>query len=139
MGKIKIGVIGTGHLGKLHVKMFKQIQECEVTGIYDGNSQTAKDVAQEFNVKAFDNLDDLLKNIQAASIAVSTTAHHEVAKKCLEKNIHIFVEKPITSSISEAEELVQISSKAGTIIAFNFAKTSASVHFSLLMFCSHSK
>src|SRR3990170_2928484 len=110
MGKIKIGVIGTGHLGKLHVKMFKQIQECEVTGIYDGNSQTAKDVAQEFNVKAFDNLDDLLKNIQAASIAVSTTAHHEVAKKCLEKNIHIFVEKPITSSISEAEELVQISS-----------------------------
>src|SRR3970040_1879973 len=110
MGKIKIGVIGTGHLGKLHVKMFKQIQECEVTGIYDGNSQTAKDVAQEFNVKAFDNLDDLLKNIQAASIAVSTTTHHEVAKKCLEKNIHIFVEKPITSSISEAEELVQISS-----------------------------
>src|SRR3990167_4838740 len=110
MGKIKIGVIGTGHLGKLHVKMFKQIQECEVTGIYDGNSQTVKDVAQEFNVQAFDNLDDLLKNIQAASIAVSTTAHHEVAKKCLEKNIHIFVEKPITSSISEAEELVQISS-----------------------------
>jgi len=110
MGKIKIGVIGTGHLGKLHVKMFKQIQECEVIGIYDGNSQTVKDVAQEFNVQAFDNLDDLLKNIQAASIAVSTTAHHEVAKKCLEKNIHIFVEKPITSSISEAEELVQISS-----------------------------
>jgi predicted dehydrogenase len=110
MGKIKIGVIGTGHLGKLHIKMFKQIQECEVTGIYDANNQTAQNVAREFNVKAFNNLEDLLKNIQAASIAVTTTAHHEVAKKCLENNIHIFVEKPITASISEAEELVQIAS-----------------------------
>jgi predicted dehydrogenase len=110
MEKLKIGVIGTGHLGKLHVKMFKQISECEVTGIYDSNSQTAKDVALEFNTKAFDSLDNLLDEIQAASIAVSTTAHHEIAKRCMEKGVHVFVEKPITASISEAEELVQISS-----------------------------
>ena len=110
MEKLQIGVIGTGHLGKLHVKMFKQISECEVTGIYDSNSQTAKDVALEFNTKAFDSLDNLLDEIQAASIAVSTTAHHEIAKRCMEKGVHVFVEKPITASISEAEELVQISS-----------------------------
>jgi predicted dehydrogenase len=109
MEKLKIGVIGTGHLGKLHVKMFKQTSECEVAGIYDSNKQTAAEVAQEFNVKLFNNLDDILNNIQAASIAVSTTAHHEIAKKCLEKGIHVFVEKPITASISEAEELVQLS------------------------------
>jgi predicted dehydrogenase len=111
MEKLKIGVIGTGHLGKLHIKMFKQISECEVTGIYDSNNQTAKDVAQEFNVKAFDNLDDLLNVIQAVSIAVSTTAHHAIAKKCLERGMHVFVEKPITASISEAEELVKLSSE----------------------------
>jgi predicted dehydrogenase len=110
MEKLKIGVIGTGHLGKLHVKMFKQISECEVTGIYDSNNQTASDVAMEFNTKAFDSLDNLLDEIQAASIAVSTTAHHEIAKRCMEKGVHIFVEKPITASITEAEELVQISS-----------------------------
>ena len=110
MEKLKIGVIGTGHLGKLHVKMFKQISECEVTGIYDSNNQTASDVAMEFNTKAFDSLDNLLNVIQAASIAVSTTAHHEIAKRCMEKGVHVFVEKPITASISEAEELVQISS-----------------------------
>jgi len=110
MEKLKIGIIGTGHLGKLHVKMFKQISESEVIGIYDSNNQTAMDVALEFNVKAFDNLDDLLNVIQAVSIAVSTTAHHEIAKKCLERGIHVFVEKPITASISEAEELVQIAS-----------------------------
>src|SRR3989339_626715 len=110
MEKIKVGIIGTGHLGKLHVKMFKQISECEVAGIFDSNSQTAKVAAQEFNTKAFDNLDDLLNEIRAASIAVNTTAHHEIAKRCMEKGVHIFVEKPITASISEAEELVQLSS-----------------------------
>lgn len=110
MEKLKIGVIGTGHLGKLHVKMFKQITECEVAGIYDSNSQTAAEVAREFNIKAFENLDNLLNLIQAASIAVSTTAHYEIAKKCLEKGIHVFVEKPITANIPEAEELVQLSS-----------------------------
>jgi predicted dehydrogenase len=109
MEKLKIGVIGTGHLGKLHVKMFRQIPECEVIGIYDSNSQVVKDVAQEYDVKAFDNLDNLLNSIQAASIAVSTTAHYEVSKICLEKGVHIFVEKPITASISEAEELVRLS------------------------------
>jgi predicted dehydrogenase len=110
MEKFKIGIIGTGHLGKLHVKMFKQITECEVVGIFDSNNQTAQDVAQEFNVKAFDNLNDLLNLTQAVSIAVSTTAHHEIAMKCLERGVHVFVEKPITASISEAEELVQIAS-----------------------------
>src|SRR3989339_1325605 len=110
MEKLKVGIIGTGHLGKLHVKMFKQISECEVAGIFDSNSQTAKVTAREFNTKAFDNLDDLLNEIRAASIAVNTTAHHEIAKRCMEKGVHIFVEKPITASISEAEELVQLSS-----------------------------
>lgn len=110
MEKFKIGVIGTGHLGKLHVKMFKQISECEVTGIFDSNNQTASEVAQEFNVKAYETLDELLSEIQAASIAVSTTAHFEIAKMCMEKGIHVFIEKPITASIPEAEELVKIAS-----------------------------
>ena len=108
MGKLKIGVIGTGHLGKLHVKMFKQINECEVVGIYDNNRQIAAEVAKEFLIKDYENLDQLLNEIEAASIAVSTTAHHEVAKKCFEKGIHVFVEKPITATIQEAEELVKI-------------------------------
>lgn len=108
MEKLKLGVIGTGHLGKLHIKMFKQIGECDVVGIYDSNPITASNVSKEFDVKVFDDLDSLLNSVQAASIAVSTTAHFEVAKKCLEKGIHIFIEKPITASISEAEALVEL-------------------------------
>jgi predicted dehydrogenase len=81
MEKIKIGIIGTGHLGKLHVKMFKQVFECEVIGLYDSNVQTAKEVAQEFNVKVFDTLDELLNEIQAASIAVNTSSARSSALK----------------------------------------------------------
>lgn len=108
MQKLKIGVIGTGHLGKLHVKMFKQITECEVVGIYDSKSQVAAEAGKEFLVKPFENLDQFLDEINAASIAVTTTAHYEIAKKCFEKGIHVFVEKPITAGIHEAEELVKL-------------------------------
>lgn len=111
MEKIKVGVIGTGHLGKLHVKMFKQISECDVAGLFDTNPKTAQDVSNEFGVQTFDSLESLIANVQAVSIAVNTTAHYEVAKKCLEGNVHVFVEKPITSSIPEAEELVELSAE----------------------------
>lgn len=109
MEKLKVGIIGTGHLGKLHIKMFKQISECDVVGIYDSNSQTASETAKAYDVKSYGTLEELCSQIQAASIAVNTTSHHAVAKKCLESGIHIFIEKPITASIQEAEELVQIS------------------------------
>ncbi len=111
MEKLKIGVIGTGHLGKLHVKMFTQIDSCELVGIYDSNADQAAEVGSEFIVKSFDSLDELLSSVDAVSIAAITSAHHELAKICLEKGIHVFVEKPITVTIPEAEELVKIANE----------------------------
>jgi len=107
--KLKVGVVGTGHLGKLHIKMFRQIENCEVIGIYDSDVNHAQEAAKEFSVQAFETMDDLLENIEAASIAVITSAHYEVAKRCLKKGIHIFIEKPITATIKEAADLVKIS------------------------------
>lgn len=109
MEKLSVGVIGVGHLGKLHTKMFKQIENCELVGVFDANPEQAKSVAAEFGVSAFNSIDDLLLKVNAVSIATTTSAHFEVAKKCLEKNIHVFVEKPITTTIEEAEKLVEIS------------------------------
>ena len=111
MSKIKVGVIGTGHLGKLHTKMFKSIDNCELVGIYDSNPNQAEDVSKEFSVPAINSLDELLKQIDAASISATTTSHYELAKKCFENGIHVFIEKPITASIKEAEELLEISEK----------------------------
>ena len=111
MEKLKIGVIGTGHLGKLHTKMFSEIDNCELTGIYDANVGQAKSVSEEFNVQAAGSVGELLKNIDAVSIAATTSAHYLLAKECLQKGIHIFIEKPITSTIAEAEEIVNIAEK----------------------------
>jgi predicted dehydrogenase len=108
MEKLPIGVIGVGHLGKLHTKMFKQIENCELTGVFDANPEQAKAVSQEFGVPAFNSIEELLSKVKAVSIAAVTSAHHEIAKKCLQNNVHVFVEKPITTTIEQAEELVEI-------------------------------
>ncbi len=116
MEKLKIGVIGTGHLGKFHIKLYKQIDDCDLVGIFDINNAAAQNAGNEFGVKVFDDVEDLLNEVNAVSIAAPTSAHYEVAKKCLEKNIHVFVEKPITVSIGEAEELVKITEEKKLIM-----------------------
>ncbi len=108
MDKLKIGVIGAGHLGKFHIKMLKQIDDCELIGIYDINSSAAEKAGNEFRVNVFNSLDELIRSVDAVSIATITGAHHEVAKTCLENNLHVFIEKPITAEIHQAEELVKI-------------------------------
>ena len=111
MEKLKVGVIGTGHLGKLHTKMFRSISNCELVGIYDSNPEQAKLVSGEFQVPALDAIENLSEKVDAVSIAATTSAHFDIAKKCFEKNVHVFIEKPITTTIKEAEELVELSEK----------------------------
>lgn len=111
MNKLKVGVIGVGHLGKLHTKMFRSIENCELVGVYDANPETAKAVAQEFQTNVFNSINDLLKNTEAVSIAATTSAHYQIAKDAFELNNHVFIEKPITATIEEAEELVRISNE----------------------------
>lgn len=111
MEKLSVGVIGVGHLGKLHTKMFKEIELCNLVGVFDSNIEQAKNVANELSTKAFNSLDELLSNVNAVSIAATTSAHYELVKKCFDKNIHVFVEKPITATINEAEELVKIANQ----------------------------
>ncbi|MHB8578952.1 MAG: Gfo/Idh/MocA family protein [Ignavibacteriaceae bacterium] len=109
MEKLKIGIIGTGHLGKLHTKMFSEISNCELAGIYDTNIEQAKSVGKEFGVPVFENVADLLNSVDAVSVAATTSAHYELVKRSLLKNCHVFVEKPITTTILEAEEIVKLS------------------------------
>lgn len=116
MNKLKIGVIGTGHLGKLHLKMFKQMANAEVVGIYDSNSEQAAKAAEEYSVSAETDMHTLLSKCDAVSVAVSTTAHHKIGMQCLSSGKHIFVEKPITATIPEGEELVKFAREKGLTI-----------------------
>jgi predicted dehydrogenase len=106
--KLNICVVGTGHLGKLHTKMFKEIENCNLVGINDSNIGQAKIVGKEFDVNVFESINDLLNQVEAVSIAATTSAHYDLAKKCLDAGKHIFIEKPITATIPQAEEIVEI-------------------------------
>lgn len=140
MKKLRTAVIGTGHLGKLHTKMLTQISGSEFKGIYDNNPEQLKIASNEYRVKAFSSLDEMLGAVDAVSIAATTSAHYEIAKKCFEKNIHVFIEKPITATISQAEELVKIAAdkklklQVGHIERFNPALVSLEKYIEQPMF-----
>lgn len=124
---LNIGIIGTGHLGKIHTKLMKEVMRANLIGVYDLNSETASKVAEELETKSFSDLDEFLEQVDAVSIVATTSAHFKLIKKAFEKNVHVFVEKPITSTISEAEEVVKISEEknlklqVGHIERFNSA------------------
>ncbi|MBM4167892.1 MAG: Gfo/Idh/MocA family oxidoreductase [Ignavibacteria bacterium] len=127
MRKTKVGVVGTGHLGALHAKMYSQIESADLIGVYDADAGKAKKVAEDFGTRAFDRLEDLLSEAEATSIVTSTKAHHEVAMKALQHGCDILIEKPITETIEQAQEIVAVAERmkkkvqVGHIERFNAA------------------
>ena len=127
MKMLNIGIIGTGHLGKIHSKLMKEVTRANLVGVYDLNFDIAKKVAEELELKAFENMEQFLDEVDAVSIVATTSAHHNLIKKAFEKNVHVFVEKPITTTIEQAEEVVKISKdknlklQVGHIERFNSA------------------
>ena len=113
---LKVSVIGVGHLGAIHAKLWKQLDNIEFVGIYDANEERAKKVAEEQNCKYFTSLDEIIQASDAITISASTTSHYEIAKKCLEQNKHCFIEKPITSTYKEAQELIALAKEKKALI-----------------------
>lgn len=106
---MKIGIIGTGHLGRFHTKVYSQLKEAELVGVYDIDQNKAKKVADEFGTKSFSQLGQLLGEIEAASLVVPTSSHLEVGKEVLEHNTHLLIEKPIAQTVEQAEKLINLS------------------------------
>ena len=111
MKPLSVAVVGTGHLGSLHAKMFSQIDAAELAGVFDTLADKAASVASEVGTKAFRNLDEAIQSVEAVSIATTTRDHFDVAKRALEAGRHVFIEKPITESIGQAKELVELAEK----------------------------
>lgn len=105
---LKIGVAGVGRLGRFHAQKLSQIKECTLMGVFDVNPEHARAVADEFKCQAFDNLDNLLQQVDALVVAAATQAHYQLAKQALLAGKHVFVEKPLTAEVWQAEELVAI-------------------------------
>lgn len=116
MAEIKIGILGVGHLGRFHTQNYKNISDVEIVGVYDVDSKRCEQIADEFQVKPYENLDSLIEKIDAASIVVPTINHFEITSACLEKGVHCLVEKPITSSLDEADKLIGLAKKNNLIL-----------------------
>src|SRR5208337_2533195 len=102
METLPIGVVGVGHLGSLHTKMLSEISAVRLVGIMDSDYSRAEKKAQEYSTKVFRSVDELLADVKAIVIATPTTVHFDIARLAIEKNIHVFIEKPITSTVDQA-------------------------------------
>lgn len=119
MTEVKVGIIGCGHLGKLHIRNIKEIEsennKIKLIGIFDINKSESDIFAEKYKVKSFSNLNEMLQSVNAVFIVTPTTTHYEIAKVCIQNKIHTFIEKPVTEKFEEAEELESILPK-GTIV-----------------------
>lgn len=108
---LKVGVLGAGHLGKIHLRLVNESEKFELVGFYDANQENTKKVADEFGYQAFDSLDKLIAAVDVVDIVTPTLSHFETAKKAIEAGKHVFIEKPITNTVEEAEELTGLAKK----------------------------
>jgi len=109
---LKIGVLGAGHLGKIHIKCIKEIEQFELVGFYDPNDETATKVEKEFGLKRFNSLNDIIDAVDVVDIVTPTVSHFECASQSLKKSKHVFIEKPIVTTPDEARELIKIADEA---------------------------
>ena len=108
---LKVGVLGAGHLGKIHLRLLNESAKYELVGFYDADAINGQKVAAEFGYPYFDNINTLIDSVDVVDIVTPTLSHYECAKKAIEKGRHIFIEKPITKTLEEAEELIVLSEK----------------------------
>lgn len=126
---LKIGVLGAGHLGKIHIKLIKQIPEFELIGFFDPNEAMAVEAAQKLNVRKFSTMEELIDAVDVVDIVTPTLSHYDCAAKALRKSKHIFIEKPITNTIEEAKSLISlvheadVKAQVGHVERFNPAFT----------------
>ena len=102
---LKVGVLGAGHLGKIHLRLLQQSDKYELVGFYDPDKENAKKVAAEFGYRPFETVSELIDNVEVVDIVTPTLSHFECAKEAIIKGRHVFIEKPITNTVSEAEAL----------------------------------
>jgi predicted dehydrogenase len=114
---LRVGVIGVGHLGRHHARVYSQLESCELVGVSDRIGERGASVAAEFGARAFPEADALIDAVDAVSIAVPTSAHHDVARRCIAAGVHMLIEKPIASTVEEARDLVESSRSRGLSLA----------------------
>jgi predicted dehydrogenase len=110
---LKIGVVGAGHLGKIHLTILKDTDAYFLSGFYDEDPKRSSEIAKELDIKAFNSFEEMLAEVDAVDIVTPTLTHHMYASKALRASKHVFIEKPIATTVEEAKDLVRLTQEAG--------------------------
>ncbi|MBW1671822.1 MAG: Gfo/Idh/MocA family oxidoreductase [Deltaproteobacteria bacterium] len=113
---IRTAVIGVGYLGRFHAQKYAQMEEVDLVGVVDISPERAQDVAREVGTRAYTDIHEIVGKIDAASVVVPTIHHHEVAKILLSRGIHCMLEKPISTTLEEADELISLAKEQSLIL-----------------------
>ena len=116
MKKLRVGVVGVGHIGKNHARIYSEIPSAELAAVYDTDRARAEEIAREFKTRAVDSLGAFAAAIDAASVATPTTTHFAVACELLRAGKHLLVEKPITETTADAAQLASLAGERGVVL-----------------------
>jgi predicted dehydrogenase len=116
MNKLRVGVIGVGHIGSNHARLYAEIASAQFARIYDVDLVRANAIAKKYQVAAAESLEEFIESIDAASVATPTNTHHEIARALLARGKHVLVEKPITDNTAHATELAEIATRHSLIL-----------------------
>jgi predicted dehydrogenase len=113
---LSVGVIGTGRMGRLHSRVYGQMPQVKLVGVYDSNLEAAQEAAEQYDTRAFADLDELLSQVAAVTIATPTITHLEMARACLLRKIPCLIEKPLAKDSTEARQIVALSRENQTLV-----------------------
>lgn len=112
MDNLKIGVLGAGHLGKIHIKLLTETDGYDLVGFFDPDPKQAALAKEQFGIAAFGSIDELIDSVDVVDVVTPTLSHYECASKALRKSKHVFIEKPVTNTLEEAESLMKLATEA---------------------------
>lgn len=112
MNNLKIGVLGAGHLGKIHLKLLSETEGFELVGFYDPDPEQVAVAKERFGIRAFDSVDDLIDAVDLVDVVTPTLSHFDCAAKAIRRSKHVFIEKPVTNTLEEAESLMKLAMEA---------------------------
>lgn len=113
---LKVGVIGVGHLGQHHARVYSELPDCRLVGVSDRDAARAEKAAAEHGGTAYADIGSLLAAVDAVSVAVPTTDHHSVARECIDAGVHVLIEKPIATTLEEATDIVEAAAARGLVV-----------------------
>lgn len=115
---IRVGVVGVGHLGRVHARIYKELMGAKLVGVVDSNAETAQEIGSLYDVPSYDNVEQFVReqHPEAISVVVPTTQHFDIACALAEQGIHLIVEKPVTTTVEQASRLLEVAKRKNIVL-----------------------